>query len=281
MPPSNGATFGGHASRANKCRGCDSEMVPRHPSCTSRLAMPSLGASNASKSSTGANICRCFCISARNSSIDALARGAIGSLLSLTALSRVRRYGAASAAKWAAFSKHLRTSSCGALALRPVCASDLDLGSEELVQRHVRRTEFTKNLFLLFGRAHAAELRDEIAHGGFLARAPRMSLAKLQIAVDQRAGIALELFERVPMRRGRIAGAVFGPTEIAGVRTKYRLAVDRNLQRQVRIDPDELLEQLGDLVGLDDGLVSARPEHRDARPSREPGSGADVVDDRL
>src|SRR5262249_34947336 len=50
--------------------------------------------------------------------------GSTGSLLSLTALSRGWRYGAASAAKWAAFSKHLRTSSSGALALRPVCASE-------------------------------------------------------------------------------------------------------------------------------------------------------------
>src|SRR5262245_15147933 len=37
---------------------------------------------------------------------------------------RVAVHGAASAAKWAAFSKHLRTSSSGALALRPVCASE-------------------------------------------------------------------------------------------------------------------------------------------------------------
>src|SRR5262249_27764476 len=72
-------------------KGADNaEPVPEdHSSGTSRLAMPSLGASNASRSSTGANISRCLCISARNSSIDAPLRnrGSTGSLLSLMAAS--------------------------------------------------------------------------------------------------------------------------------------------------------------------------------------------------
>src|SRR5262249_56850243 len=43
------------------------EPVPEdRSSCTSRLALPSAGAINASRSSTGANISRCLCISARN-----------------------------------------------------------------------------------------------------------------------------------------------------------------------------------------------------------------------
>src|SRR5262245_12765223 len=39
--------------RCQSVSGVRSEIVPRHPSCTSRLAMPSLGAINASRSRTG------------------------------------------------------------------------------------------------------------------------------------------------------------------------------------------------------------------------------------
>src|SRR5262249_44028293 len=61
---------------ANQCLQDRSEIVPRHPSCTSRLAMPSRGATNASRSRTGANRFQCFCILTRNSSNDASWRNA-------------------------------------------------------------------------------------------------------------------------------------------------------------------------------------------------------------
>ena len=90
---------------------------------------------------------------------------------------------------------------------------DLGLGAEEPVQRHVRRSEFAQNLLLLVGRAHAPELRNEIPHRDLL---PAGRVPLFLIAGDQRPGIALDLLQRVPVRRGRIAGAVFAPVGIGG-----------------------------------------------------------------
>ena len=109
----------------------------------------------------------------------------------------------------------------------------------------------------------------------------RRFLPKFLIPINQRTGIALELLERVPVRRGRIAGSIFRPVGVAGAITKQRLAIHGELQSEVRIDPDELPEQIPNLIGIDLGLVSVRPEHRDARPGRDSGPGSDIVDDRL
>ena len=94
---------------------------------------------------------------------------------------------------------------------------DLGLGAEEPVQRHVRRAEFAQNLLLLVGRAHAPELGDEIPHRGLLPAGSRMPCLALLVAGDQRPGIALDLLQRIPVRRGRIAGPVLAPVGIGGV----------------------------------------------------------------
>jgi hypothetical protein len=71
-----------------------------------------------------------------------------------------------------------------------------------------------------------------------------MFFPEFVIAVDQGAGVALELLGAVPMRRGRITGSVFRPIGIGGVMAKHRLAIDGELQREVRIDPNELRQEI-------------------------------------
>ena len=65
----NSATLGGDASGANQCQQ-DLGNCATSSLLHLRLAMPSLGASNASRSRTGANRSQCFSISARNCSSD-------------------------------------------------------------------------------------------------------------------------------------------------------------------------------------------------------------------
>jgi hypothetical protein len=117
---------------------------------------------------------------------------------------------------------------------------DLGLGPEEPVQRHVRRPKLAQNLFLLVARAHAAELRDEIADHGFLPAGSRMLYLLLMIARNQRPGVALDLVHRVPVSRGSVAGPVFAPAWIGGRVIKVSLAVDTEDQGEMRIDPNEL-----------------------------------------
>src|SRR5262249_36120588 len=88
VPPSNSAAIGGGASGADQCQQDRFEIVPRHPSDTSRLAIPSLWATNASRSRTGTNRSQCFSISTRNCSSDFCSLRGVRSLSSLMAASR-------------------------------------------------------------------------------------------------------------------------------------------------------------------------------------------------
>ena len=89
---------------------------------------------------------------------------------------------------------------------------DLGLGAEEPVQRHVRRAEFAQNLLLLVGRAHAPDWAMK-SRPWF---SPGLRGLLLLVAGDQRPGIALDLLQRVPVRRSRVAGPVFAPVGIGG-----------------------------------------------------------------
>src|SRR5262249_43006364 len=84
---------------------CDAPAPLLAPPCgTSRRAIPSAGAINALRSSTGAKTVRCLCTSARNSSsvASSLNAGLFGSPASFTADNRACRYGATNAASAAA-----------------------------------------------------------------------------------------------------------------------------------------------------------------------------------
>ena len=122
----------------------------------------------------------------------------------------------------------------------------------------MRRAKLAQNLLLLVGRTHAAELRNEFSDRVSCCRVAR---SLLLIAGDQRPGIALELLQAVPVRRGRVAGPVFGPVRIGGGMTDSVLPSTTKSQREMRIDPNELLEQFANLIGVD-RPCHVRPEHR-------------------
>ena len=89
---------------------------------------------------------------------------------------------------------------------------DSSLPTEELMQGHVRRSEFAQNLLLLVGGAHAPELRNKLPDRVLVPGGAPLLL----IAGDQRSGIALKLLQLVPVRRSRIAGSVLRPVRIGG-----------------------------------------------------------------
>ena len=105
----------------------------------------------------------------------------------------------------------------------------------------MRGVDFVYDALLPLGRAQTPKLGRELANDDF------------SIAVDQGAGVAFELLQRIPVRRAGVAGAIFRPIWIAGVPIDHTLAVYS--KRQVRIDPNKLGQQLGDLVGDDRRLV--------------------------
>jgi hypothetical protein len=81
--------------------------------------------------------------------------------------------------------------------------------------------------------------------------------------------------------RRRIAGSVFCPIRISGIIPNHGLAIDSELQREVRIDKNELPEQFTDFVGINFDFVIVGPEHRDARPCHHGGSCRIIPDDWL
>jgi len=128
---------------------------------------------------------------------------------------------------------------------------DFLLGAKKPIQGHMQNTKFTRNQFLFFVRAHAAKLGDkfpkcEFSSGGF-----GMFCTNFPVMLDQGAGIALELLERVPVRGSRIARAVLCPIKVGGVVEKQGLAIFSQQQREVRIAPNELGEQVRNLVRVD------------------------------
>jgi hypothetical protein len=110
-------------------RHCSHVPFDERPVAGNQVMAAGSGGGNASKSTyprSRSIAMRCASITRSSSGVASAGTPSSSSLLSmcLTALSRGWRYGAANPANWAASRTHLRTSSKGALALRPVCASE-------------------------------------------------------------------------------------------------------------------------------------------------------------